>query len=174
MQNMWITVDRALLSEILSLYRIGRPVQGYSLITNLQYTEGDGITPRVKIIAKVDVGGGESLIIKLVKEKEHPAAVMEEQSMFSQALWRSGIFVPERFADPSGGFCIVEPLTENDCSVTVERGVAGEELKAINAYYMRTLAEMMANMHLVSLQNNCQIRLNTIWNLYDLQADLQQ
>ncbi len=32
---MWITVDRALLSEILSLYRIGRPVQGYSLITNL-------------------------------------------------------------------------------------------------------------------------------------------
>ncbi len=83
--------------------------------------------------------------------------------------------MPERFADPSGGFCIVEPLTENDCSVTVERGgVAGEELKAINAYYMRTLAEMMANMHLVSLQNNCQIRLNTIWNLYDLQADLQQ
>lgn len=82
--------------------------------------------------------------------------------------------MPERFADPSGRFCIVEPLTENNCSVTVERGVAGEELKAINAYYMRTLAEMMANMHLVSLQNNCQIRLNTIWNLYDLQADLQQ
>ncbi|HHY15150.1 MAG TPA: hypothetical protein GX521_03640 [Firmicutes bacterium] len=74
MQNMWITVDRALLSEILSLYRIGRPVQGYSLITNLQYTEGDRITPRIKIIAKVDVGGGESLIIKLVKEREHPAA----------------------------------------------------------------------------------------------------
>ena len=82
--------------------------------------------------------------------------------------------MPERFADPSGRFCIVEPLTENNCSVTVERGVAGEELKAINAYYMRTLAEMMANMHLVSLQNNCQIRLNTIWNLYDLQADLLQ
>lgn len=81
-----------------------------------------------------------------------------------------GLF--SRFAAPNGEFCLVEQLSGHNCSVTVvEQGIAGKELAVINVC---RLAEMLAAMHTVSLRRNCQIQLNTIWDLFDLETDIVQ
>lgn len=167
-------IDRPVLSAILRRYGVFGSVIENTPIINGQRLDMDGVTPRIKSITKVTIENGSSFIVKIVKEKEHPTHIIEQQSVFSQCLHKCGVRVPKRLMADTGKYCSIERVCGNYCSVTVEECLDGKELEFINEKYIAELAQIMANMHSIAVANKCHIDLNTIWNIYDPHSDILQ
>jgi Ser/Thr protein kinase RdoA (MazF antagonist) len=171
---MRVKVDRPMLSAILKRYGVFGSVIENTPIINGQRLDMDGVTPRIKVINKVTVSDGSSFVIKIVKEKEHPIHIIEQQSVFSQCLHKWGVRVPRRLMADTGKYCSIELVCGNYCSVTVEECLEGKELEVINEKYVEQLAQIMGNMHSIAVANECHIDLNTIWDIYDPHSDILQ
>lgn len=165
-----INIDKQILSGILERYGIIDRIVDFSPVINAQVEE----KTRLKIIIKVNLENGDSVIVKIVKEEEHPTEIINQQSVFSQTLLRCGISVPERYVSVNGDYCYTETICGYSCSITVEEFLLGKELEVINEGYVKELARIMANMHMVSQANNCHINIGTIWNIFDPNADILQ
>ncbi|GGA37738.1 phosphotransferase [Paenibacillus physcomitrellae] len=161
-----------LFASLLDLYRLPSSVQHYFILHEDQ-RKADG-QPRIRIIVAVQIDTGQTYVIKIIKEAEHPAELMNRQSEFSETLRANGIPVPKRHPLPDHRYCKVLALNGIECAVTIEDQEGQRELPCINPRYVRELAVLMANMHKISARHNCRLNHGTIWDLFDPRSDISR
>lgn len=167
-----ITINKEILSEILSHYRFSNEITNYMFLINGQELEQEN--SRIKIIIRVFLKNNKSLIVKIVKEHEHPIEIIEQQSVLSECFLVNNIVVPRRYLNLSNTYCFIKYIYGYECCITVEDDLGYNELEIINKNYVKELAIIMANMHTISEKNKCVIMTNTIWDIYDINSDIMQ
>ena len=128
----------------------------------------------MKLIFRVTLEDGAMLVIKILHEDDDPAAElskMESQSRFSEQMRSCGIRTPKRYRT-EGRYCAELLFKECPCVVTVEDW-CGEEITEITADIAFEIGELMARMHLHSLEHGCVIGHRTLfsaayWNDVDV------
>ena len=128
----------------------------------------------MKLIFRVTLEDGTMLVIKLLHEDDDPAAELtkiENQSVFSERMRSCGIRTPKRYR-AEGRYCTAYPYRDQPCLVTVEDW-CGEEIREITTDIAYQIGELMARMHLRSLEHGCVIGHRTLfsaayWNDVDV------
>ncbi|MDW0115591.1 hypothetical protein QTL97_01395 [Sporosarcina thermotolerans] len=147
------------INEVLALYTIKGQISNIHNFIHY-YDEKNA---EVKIICKVEFTDRNPVVVKFVKEKEHPSHIIESQSLFSEYLRDHGILTPRRYVS-EGRYCQNYKLHHLDVAVTVE-DYLGEEIKAIDYNLAYKLGQLMGKIHKISEKGNCLIGNSTIFNL---------
>ena len=119
----------------------------------------------VKVIFSVSLSDGQRVVIKILREdedfeKEH--VKIEKQSAFSEFMRESGILTPMRYRT-GDSFCGRLMYGSVPCHVTTEDW-CGEEIAEITAELAYRIGELMARMHVLSLENHCGIGSGTLFS----------
>lgn len=119
----------------------------------------------VKVIFSVRLDSGKRVVIKILKEdddftEEHEK--IERQSEFSEFMRKSGIRTPMR-CRTGEKYCGELTYGGVPCHVTVEDW-CGEEITEISTGLSYRIGELMARMHVLSLENRCEIGCGTLFS----------
>ena len=82
-----IRIKEKHIKEVIKFYKINSEVKNIDFLCEI-YNEKEN---RVRVICQVELKNSSRYIIKFVQEKEYPHKLMEEQSIFSEVLRKSGI-----------------------------------------------------------------------------------
>lgn len=147
------------INEVLALYNIkGQVSNTYDFIH--YYNEKH---KKIKIISKVEFINRDPLVVKFVKENDHPSPIIESQSIFSEYLREHGILTPRRYVG-GGKYCLNYKLNHIDVDITVEDYLGGE-IKTIDFNLAYKLGQLMGRIHRISENGNCLIGKSTIFDL---------
>ena len=121
----------------------------------------------VKLIFRVTLKNGKMLVIKILREDEEDDLVtemrkVENQSCFSELMRSHGIKTPVRY-QANGKYCNEFIYHDLPCMVTVEDW-GGEEITEINTDIAYQIGELMARMHVLSLEHKCEIGHRTLFS----------
>lgn len=121
----------------------------------------------VKLIFRVTLKYGKMLVIKILREDEEDDLVtemrkVENQSCFSELMRSHGIKTPVRY-QANGKYCNEFIYHDLPCMVTVEDW-GGEEITEINTDIAYQIGELMARMHVLSLEHKCEIGHRTLFS----------
>lgn len=127
-----------------------------------------------KLIFRVDTAGGGKLVVKLLHEDKNlqeEREKIENQCAFSEFLRKKGIRTPMRHR-ADGRYCNEFIFMEKPLNATLEDW-CGEEITEITVETARRIGELMARMHVISLENECRIGCGTLfsaayWNDVDV------
>ncbi len=142
-----------------------------------EYIREDDGEGWIRVVLSVLSGGGGRVVIKLLRDEDDIDAAREKtekQSAFSEFMRRNGILTPKRYS-ANGRFCNIYTYNGFPCNVTVEDW-CGEEIRAIDPGIAYKIGVLMARMHLLSLENRCEIGCGTLfsaayWNDVDVYED---
>ncbi len=147
------------LIDILALYNITAQISDFNFFIN-GYNDK---TSEMKVITKVDFVNRSPVVVKFIRENNHPHNIIENQSKFSEYLRKQGILTPKRYTS-RGNHCIKYKLNDMYLDVTVE-DYLGEEIKTIDFKLANKIGKLMAKIHNISESGNCHIGTNTIFNV---------
>lgn len=120
----------------------------------------------VKVVLSVLLGSGKRVVIKIVNIKGdnllEEREKTEKQSAFSEFMRQSGIITPRCYMS-NGQYCNEYVYNNLPCNVTVEDW-CGEEITEINTEISYKIGELMARMHILSLNNNYEIGCETLFS----------
>ena len=158
------------IKSILNLYGLEETFKEQKEYFNYQGEDGDGY---VKIILSVFLQNGKRIVLKILHERGDllaDRAKIEKQSVFSAFMREHGIKTPVRYM-ANGKYCNEYIYKNIPCNVTVEDW-CGEEITEINTEIAYKIGELMARMHILSLENHCEIGCGTrfsaaYWNDVD-------
>lgn len=155
-------VPESVIHSILELYGLDTAFSEQKEYISYHGEQGDNL---IKVILSVLLENGKRIVIKLLREGEDllkERAKIEKQSAFSEFMRRNGIQTPMRYM-ANGSYCHEYLYRNLPCNVTVEDWY-GEEIMEINADIAYKIGELMARMHLLSLENNCEIGCGTLFS----------
>ena len=141
--------------EILRGYGLLQRVAGLTELLRYHYDEGDNPTDEVRLILRAELDDREPVVIKLLREKEYPASVMEAQAAFSEMLRRHGVPTARHYA-AGKRFVTLWNIMGREIQVTVEDFVKGQ-LQIINVETARQIGRMHARAHEISLREDCHV-----------------
>lgn len=147
------------IEEVLALYNIKGKVS--TIHDFIHYYDSKSM--EIKIISKVEFSDRNPLVIKFVRENEHPSHIIESQSVFSEYLRDQGVLTPKRYVS-EGRYCLNYKLNKMDVGITVEDYI-GEEIKTIDFDLANKMGKLMGNIHRISENGNCLIGNSTLFNL---------
>ena len=120
----------------------------------------------VKVVLSVLLESGKRVVIKIVDIQENnlleDRVKIEKQSEFSEFMRKNGIITPKCYT-ANGKYCNEYVYNNIPCNVTVEDW-CGEEITEINADISYKIGELMARMHIISLNNNYEIGCGTLFS----------
>ncbi len=105
------------------------------------------------------------LVVKILHEDDDFAAEMkkvENQSIFSELMRSHGIKTPARY-QANGKYCNASTYHDLPCMVTVEDW-CGVEITEITTDIAYQIGKLMARMHIISLENKCEIGHRTLFS----------
>ncbi len=120
---------------------------------------------RVRVVLSVRLADGRRVVLKIMHEggdDDAARAKTERQSVFSEFMRKNGIRTPKRYA-ADGRFCLAYTYRGLSCSVTAEDW-CGREVQEIDPEIAYRIGELMARMHLLSLENGCEIGCGTLFS----------
>lgn len=155
-------VPEADIHAILARYNLDAPFSEQWEYISYDGAQTDGL---VKVILSVLLEGGKRVVIKLLHEdgdllKER--AKIENQSAFSEFTRLNGIKTPTRYL-ANGRYCNEYTYHGIPCNVTIEDH-CGEEITRIDTDIAYKIGTLMARMHVLSLENHCQIGCGTLFS----------
>ena len=153
-------IEIEVIDTILALYDIHEQVKEQN--SYIHEVEDNGW---MKLIFRVTLNSGRMLVIKILHEDDdlaHEIQKVEKQSDFSEMMRHHGIRTPVRYM-ADGKY--VTPFYYHDlpCMVTVEDW-CGEEITEITTDIAYQIGVLMARMHTISLDNNCEIGHTTLFS----------
>ena len=154
-------VPESIVKSILKLYGFDTDFSEQKEYINDRGYEGNFI----KVILSVLLKDGKRAVIKILREEDdlpEERTKIEKQSAFSEFLRQNGIATPKRYM-ANGRYCNEYIYDCLSCNVTVEDW-CGEEIKEINAEIAHKIGGLMARMHLLSLENKCEIGCGTLFS----------
>lgn len=146
------------INEILSLYNIQGQVSG--IHNFIHYYDEKSV--EAKIICKVEFMNRDPLVVKLIKEREHPSHKIESQSVFSEYIRGQGVLTSKRYAS-DGKYCVNYDLNSVEVDVTIE-DFLGDELKAIDFTLCCKIGQLLGKIHRISEDGQCLIGSSTIFD----------
>lgn len=126
---------------------------------------GENGDPPVKIILSVLLESGKRVVLKILREDEDllkERNKIEKQSVFSEWMRQKGIQTPKRYL-ANGSYCNEYIYHDLPCHVTVEEW-CGEEISEITTDISYRIGELMARMHILSLENRYEIGCGTLFS----------
>lgn len=148
-------VDIGQAQDILRAYGIDRRITALKELLRYHYDEGDNPTDEVRLILRAELDDREPVVIKLLREEEYPASVMEAQAVFSETLRRHGVPTARHYA-AGERFVTLWNIMGREIQVTVEDFVKGQ-LQIINVETARQIGRMHARAHEISLRASCHV-----------------
>ena len=91
------------INEVLTLYKIKGQVSNVIDFIHY-YNEKD---KEIKVISKLEFSNRKPLVVKFIKENNHPSQIIESQSVFSEYLRGHGILTPRRYVSERQGIAKV-------------------------------------------------------------------
>lgn len=155
-------LQESVIKDILKLYCLNMDFSEQEEYINYKEKDGDNL---VKIILSVLLKGRKRVVIKILNEQGdllENRAKIEKQSAFSELMRKNGIITPMRYMS-NGKYCNEYLYNNILCNVTVEDW-CGEEIKEINVDISYKIGELMARMHIVSLENKFEIGYGTLFS----------
>ena len=141
--------------EILRGYGLLQRVAGLTELLRYHYDEGDNPTDEVRLILRAELDDREPVVIKLLREKEYPASVMEAQAAFSETLRRCSVPTARHYA-AGERFVTLWHIMGREIQATVEDFVQGQ-LQIINVETARQIGRMHARAHEIALREGCHV-----------------
>lgn len=134
----------------------------HSAVSDLHFFINYHCETDIKVIFRIDFQDRLPVVIKLVNQEEHPHIDIENQSAFSEHLRRRGISTPKRYMSGSE-YCISDIYDDTRVDVTVEDW-CGSALLTLDFDTAEKAGMLMAEMHYISLRDNCSIGAGTSFN----------
>jgi len=119
----------------------------------------------IKVILSVLLETGNRVVIKFLREQNnllYDREKIEKQSSFSEYMRQNGINTPKRYM-ANGRYCNEYKYKKLPCNVTVEDW-CGQEITEINTEISYKIGELMARMHIISIENNYTIGYKTLFS----------
>jgi len=119
----------------------------------------------LKVIFAVRLESGKRVVIKILREDDDPVKEhekIEKQSEFAEFMRENGIHTPLRYRT-GGGYCGELVFEGIPCHVTAEDW-CGEVITEINTGLSYRIGELMARMHVLSFENQCEIGCGTLFS----------
>lgn len=155
-------VQESVIKSVLKLYGFDTDFSEQTEYINYNGEDGDNL---VKVILSVRLESGKRIVIKILREQDDwlkEQAKIEKQSEFSELMRRSGIITPMRYM-ANGRYCNEYIYNDTPCNITVEDW-CGEEITEINTDISYKIGELMARMHIISLERKCEIGCGTLFS----------
>lgn len=155
-------VQESVIHSVLELYGLDAAFSEQKEYINYNGEHGDNL---VKVILSVLLENGKRVVIKILHEQDDllkDRAKIEKQSAFSEFMRQNGIKTPMRYM-ANGRYCNEYIYNDLPCNVTVEDW-CGEEIMEINTDISYKIGELMARMHILSLENKCEIGCGTLFS----------
>lgn len=155
-------VQESVIHSVLELYGLDAAFSKQKEYINYNGEHGDNL---VKVILSVLLENGKRVVIKILHEQGDllkDRAKIEKQSAFSEFMRQNGIKTPMRYM-ANGRYCNEYIYNDLPCNVTVEDW-CGEEIMEINTDISYKIGELMARMHILSLENKCEIGCGTLFS----------
>ncbi|MBQ2775814.1 MAG: hypothetical protein IJF40_08015 [Clostridia bacterium] len=153
-------VENETIISILQLYGFDEKISEQK-----SYIHYIGKNKRIKIIFRVTLKSGRMFVIKILRERKDiikERQKIESQSIFSEFMRSKGIKTPARHS-ANGKYCNEFIYHRTPCHVTVEDW-CGEEIEEITTDIAYQIGELMAQMHILSLDNKCEIGCGTLFS----------
>lgn len=157
-----VKIEKCVIQSILKLY--GLDSEFTEQKEYIHYYDEYGYN--VKIVLSVLLKSGQRVVIKIVNIKEdnllEDGHKIEKQSAYSEFMRQSGIITPKYYLS-NGKYCNVYVYNNIPCNVTVEDW-CGEEITEINTDIAYKIGELMARMHILSLNKKYEIGCGTLFS----------
>ncbi len=154
--------EQSVIHSVLESYGLDTAFSEQKEYINYNGEYGDGL---IKIILSVLLESGKRVVIKILHEQDdllRDRAKIENQSAFSEFMRQSGINTPMRYM-ANGRYCNECVYNGLPCNVTVEDW-CGEEIREINTDIAYKIGELMAKMHVLSLESKREIGCGTLFS----------
>lgn len=154
-------VQEAIIHAILAQYGLDAAFSEQKEYIGYSGEHGDKL---VKMILPVLLENGKRVVIKILREDDLLADrdKIERQSAFSEFMRQKGIQTPMRYM-ANGRYCNECIYNDLPCNVTVEDW-CGEEITEIDTDISYRIGELMARMHVISLENKCELGCGTLFS----------
>ncbi len=155
-------VQESVIKSILELYGSDTSFSEQKEYINYNGQYGDNL---VKVILSVLPESGKRVVIKILHEQDNlpdERTKIEKQSAFSELMRQNGIITPRRYT-ANGRYCNEYIYNGLPCNVTVEDW-CGEEITEINTEISYKIGELMARMHIISLERKCELGFGTLFS----------
>lgn len=139
------TVTKEDISPILNDFNIFTDIISFSELQRYYYEENDPASKEVRLIIKVDLSNGRSVVVRFKNETDVTLDVVNAQSRFAKLLGDHGIITPSLFMvnhEYARWYCI----NGYDVIVTVEAFVTGE-IHAVTEEIAEKTGRLLAKMH---------------------------
>lgn len=140
---------------ILKDYNFDAECSSYTELQRYDYEEDDPASKNVRLIVKVELKDGCSLVLRFKYEEDAPQDVIEAQSRFAALLYRNGIETPKVYAS-NGNFTRAYSINGYNVVVTVEDFKDGE-IKAVDPQTAESTGKLLARMHSIAEANDCHV-----------------
>lgn len=152
-------ITKKILQEVLEDYGFFREIAEFSYFTNV-CGENQGFKS-YRMILKVTLEEGWSLVVKFIREKESPAELVEKQSLFSETLRMRGIPTSRKYLC-ADSYCTSYYLGEEEFVVTVE-DYLGEPVREVTGRLIYEMAKLIGKIHRESQDSGLSIGTSTLF-----------
>lgn len=155
-------ISNAQLQELLQRFGLPSPLKGQTELQRYHYERGDEPTDEVRLILRADLEDGGCYVVRLLRETEFSAEVVEAQSVFSEALRACGVETPRSY-QAQGRYTL--PWTAPDgrvITVTVQDFVHGE-IQLVDEALVERIGRLHGHCHNLAEKNDLHIPLGTLF-----------
>ncbi|MBR6184772.1 MAG: phosphotransferase [Clostridia bacterium] len=146
------------------LHDYGIQVKSFTFeeLERYHYEKDDPESRQVRLIAKVNLQNGRSLVLRFKNEDDAPQEIMEAQSRFAALLHSRGIETPKAYT--SEGFYARHYLIDGyDVIATVEDFEDGE-IKTVDPITARETGELLARMHNIAEEADAHVQSEVLFD----------
>lgn len=149
------TVGQNTLAQILRDYAFGQEISRIEELLRYHYEEHDPASKEVRLIQKITLAGGQTLVVKFKYEADVTREMIEAQCGFAMLLLENGVHTP-RFYSHGGNYVTEYEIGGNSVWVTVEDFVGGE-VRVVDVPTAEKTGVLLAKTHNISEQHHCHV-----------------
>lgn len=142
------TITEKDILPVLRDFGIEGAVSSFCELQRYHYEKEDPSSKQVRLILRVDLDKGESLVIRFKNEDDAPLEIIEAQSRFADCLFDHGIETPKTYLS-DGLHARWYRINGFEVAVTAEAFVTGE-LTQVDAETAEATGRLLAEMHNVA------------------------
>ncbi|MBR4781443.1 MAG: phosphotransferase [Lachnospiraceae bacterium] len=156
------TITKNDINSILRDYRINAECSSLTELQRYYYEKEDPTSKQVRVIVRVDLVDGRSLVVRFKNEDDAPQDVIEAQSRFAVLLYEHGIDTPEIY-DAEGLYARCYTINGYDVIVTVERFEEGE-IQLVDPETAMEIGKLLARMHNIAEEGDIHVNSKVLFD----------
>lgn len=155
-------VDKETISFVLRDYNIQSGILNISELQRYHYEKDNPDTKEVRLIMKVELSNGTSVVIRFKNEEDVTPELIESQCQFAETLKANGIPTPHQYKT-NRTYANWYHIHGYDVIVTVEEFVENE-VKIVDELTAYKTGKLLAETHNISEKNNLHIDNEVLFN----------